>query len=540
MPKNSATDKVESKPFISSYVKSLVLLTADYITHGARIGYEMAKTASNPMLTRPFFIGGAILNDIPHVRATTPLGQIKFNIETKNKLIKAAQQTPNSIATYWAGPFLPVIYITSNEARRALIQESRIGSINQSSEAYLYWITGNEALTNFLGFKSINSKRYKMQRSYLVTFFHTRATRRLAEINGATQNFLKHYSQTLGESTLSIREFINRLVLNTSSCLLGLTTYTMDKIYLLKPEYRDAINNMVHYGLTQKSNPGFDKILFDLFCELLKGNFNTIKLSHAEEDFIHCIFASMNVDFPEQFEDFFTLPKETQFSIAMTFQSIMVGGLIHSTANSLDWAIARLLQDPKKMDELVQLMAKNKELDLSDESNFDKNGPLFKLSEWVLQNVFLYPTFAHQFFFNNKPYVVTLPDGVKTTIPGGSFILVNYLECNQGSKHMRGENFSKILEKQSTVGRFIMNKHVASFGGSQVNRENMQTRICPGAKTSLYEQIIIIGQLLRDYKLNLEDAGRLSCEVDDNKHPLCSRENTGHIRVVPQWHGGAF
>ena len=207
--------------------------------------------------------------------------------------------------------------------------------------------------------------------------------------------------------------------------------------------------------------------------------------------------------------------------------------MVHSTVNTLDWAIARLLNDQNKLDELIQLMAKHKDLDLTQEDIFDKEGPLFPLCEWVLHNVFLYPPFSHEFFLNCKLFMATLPDESTIAIQPGSFIVVNYIQCNRSNEQMTSpKTFSESLKEESTTGRFIIDKKVASFGGSITNKDNRKSRVCPGAKTSLYEQMIMIAIILRDYSLELTNSKEISCDVDSSMHPLCARLNIGDVTLT--------
>lgn len=238
----------------------------------------------------------------------------------------------------------------------------------------------------------------------------------------------------------------------------------------------------------------------------------------------------MDLEFPQEIDDFLLLPNSVRHDIAMNFAATGLGAMVHSTANTLDWALARLLNKQDKLDELIQLMSKNRGLDLTQEDIFDKNGALFPVCEWVLHNAFLYPTFSHEFFLNRKPYQATLTDGLIINVPSMSFIVVNYLQCNRSNEKMNSsKTFSDCLSEKSTTGRFIMDENVASFGGGRISRDNPNSRICPGAKTSLYEQMIIIAILLRDFTFESVNSNKIICDVDRSKHPLCMRVNVGEI-----------
>jgi cytochrome P450 len=199
--------------------------------------------------------------------------------------------------------------------------------------------------------------------------------------------------------------------------------------------------------------------------------------------------------------------------------------MVHSTVNSFDWALATLLKDSKKLNELIALMAKHSNVDLSDESVYQKDGALFPIAEWVMHNVFLRPTFSHELFPVLKPHDVTLPDKSKVSLPKKSLIVVNYEQCNRSTPEMiSAETFANNLSESKTIDRFIQDKRVASFGGSK--------RLCPGAKTSLLEQMVMLAILLRDFALQLIDANKTSLDKDPKQFPLCTRKNTGEIYLA--------
>jgi len=285
--------------------------------------------------------------------------------------------------------------------------------------------------------------------------------------------------------------------LHTSSHLLGLTQVTLDQLYFEQPAYRDAIDRVAKYGISERADHALETVLYQLFLQVLQRNFEQIRDETPETNLIRNIFSSMNVEFPQEFYDFYKLANDIQLSIAMNFAATGLGAMVHSTANTLDWAVARLLNNQHKMDELVQLMATHKHLALTEEGIFDKTGPLFPLGEWVLHNVFLYPPFSHEFFHNKKAFVATLPDASTIDVPSMSFIVVNYVQCNRSNEQMTSDKtFSESLAEKSTTGRFIMNEQVASFGGSKISKDNPKSRICP------------------------------------DKHPLCSRVNSGNVILM--------
>ena len=366
--------------------------------------------------------------------------------------------------------------------------------------------------------------------AFVLARFHGGAKQRLPEIAETAAAFLRQYAEERGQLPRPLRELVTGLVLHTSSHLLGLTKVTLDGPYFGRLEFRHAIGRVARYGISERADPAYEATLHDLFLETFASNFEPISGSTAETSLIRNLFDSMDQPFPRTFEEFTRYPGPVRHAIAMNFASTGLGGMVHSTANTLDWAIARLLAEPSQMDRLAQLMAEHQELDLTGEGVFDQDGPLFPLAEWVLHNVFLYPPFSHQFFLNKQPFTATLADGSKLEVPSMSFTVVNYAECNRSEERMASaDTFSEALRCPRTVENFIMDPRVASFGGSKVSKDNPKSRLCPGAKTSLYEQMIILGILLRDYSLQLTDPKGLSCAADPKEHPLCSRVNQGQV-----------
>ena len=498
------------------------------------LGRATAGCLANRSLVLPFF-WGPIFRPVPHVRASQPLGHLRFTPQETDAFVRAAHQTPNGVATFWAGPF-PMVYAATNQARRELVRESHVGVVDQASAQYLDGMTGgNQVMATFPAFRVIDSATnkspiYKAQRRFLLARFHGGAKQRLPEIAETAAAFLRQYAEERGQLPRPLRELVTGLVLHTSSHLLGLTKVTLDGPYFGRLEFRHAIGRVARYGISERADPAYEATLHDLFLETFASNFEPISGSTAETSLIRNLFDSMDQPFPRTFEEFTRYPGPVRHAIAMNFASTGLGGMVHSTANTLDWAIARLLAEPSQMDRLAQLMAEHQELDLTGEGVFDQDGPLFPLAEWVLHNVFLYPPFSHQFFLNKQPFTATLADGSKLEVPSMSFTVVNYAECNRSEERMASaDTFSEALRCPRTVENFIMDPRVASFGGSKVSKDNPKSRLCPGAKTSLYEQMIILGILLRDYSLQLTDPKGLSCAADPKEHPLCSRVNQGQV-----------
>ncbi|MBA3661064.1 MAG: hypothetical protein H0W64_05030 [Gammaproteobacteria bacterium] len=500
-----------------------------YSKDALNLVFATTQCLLTPSLIVPFF-WGPIYTHLPHVRSGNLLGYLDFTGRDVDVFTKAAQKTSNGIATFWAGPF-PVLYVTSNDARHVLVRESHVGIVDKAASEYLEWLSGgNNVMGTFPDFRPIDSETYQNQRRFLMRLFHSGTKLRLPTIEKVTSDFLQHYCEEQGKSPHPLRELITALVLRTSSHLLGITQVTLDKLYFEQPEFAQAIDAVAHYGISERANFALEEKLYEIFLHVLKKNFDTILAETQDTNLIRNIFASMGVEFPKVFEDFDKIPIDIQHALAMNFTATGFGAMVHSTVNTLDWAIARLLNDQNQLNALIELMAKHKDLDLTQENIFDKGGVLFPLCEWVLYNVFLYPPFSHEFFINRKSFKATLSDHSTIDVQSGSFIVVNYVQCNRSNKQMTSpETFSESLKGESTVGRFIIDPQVASFGGSINSKENRMSRICPGAKTSLYEQMIMIAILLRDYSLALTDSKEISYEVDASKYPLCTRLNEGNI-----------
>lgn len=506
---------------------------AKTVIYVAGIGFETIKTALTPTLKLPFFTGKPILAGVPHLKGGVLGHHIHFNADLTDRLVAEANKTPLGIVTYWATPFAPALYVKNNQARLAIIKESQIGSICDQSENYLRWmVAGNNVMINFLAFMNVNSQRYREQRRFLLKFFHSGAGKRMLLLDETTKDFLSNYSTKYGTEPRSLRQFIMLLVLHTSSQMLGLTECGLDTLYWQNPVYRDAIEKVVQYGISERGKPELEKILFSLFLKIFEINFDVISALSPENNFIECIFDSFKIRFPHQFGDFHKLSADVQHSIAMTFIAVALAGIVHSTVNSLDWALARLIKNKDKLDELTQLMKEHRDIDLTDEWIFDKQGPLFKLAEWVLHSVFLYPSFAHEFFYSKNSFHFTIPNHDSYKLPNGMLIVVNYFACNRGDTLMVSpETFSNNLAEKSTTARFMRDPRVASFGGSQCDKKS---RICPGGKTALLENMIILGELLKMECLQSIDEKTISAEIDRNTHPLCSRVNRGDIVIAPK------
>lgn len=226
----------------------------------------LATTQSllNPSLTVPFF-WGPIYSKIPHLRSNSPFGQTNFTAETTDELTSTALTTHNGIATYWAGPF-PVLYVASNQARCSLVRETHIGIVDKTSAEFLHWLSsGNHVMSTFPDFQPIDSVTYKIQRQFLLKRFHGGAKERLSEIQKTTTTFLTHYCKEHKGRPRPLRELIIALVLRTSSHLLGLTIVPLDRLYFEKPEYRQAIDRVAQYGISERADPDLEEILYQFF-----------------------------------------------------------------------------------------------------------------------------------------------------------------------------------------------------------------------------------------------------------------------------------
>lgn len=518
----------------NSVLSMLNNLTQDTVN----LTYVAAKAVFNPLLTVPFF-WGPIYPDILHVRANTPIGHYKFDYEMANKFSQIARDNSKGLVTFWMGP-IPVIYITDNNARRHFVREACMGIVDNDSAAYLRRLfRGNNVMGTFPDFLPINSEEYKAQRRFLMDNFHHDLPNKLSKVEQATSSFLEKYSERgLDKKEVPLRDLVNLLILYTNSSILGLDTKTLDCYYLENQDYRNTLNKVAQYGISKKLDKAFEEKLYQVFEDILKSNFETISKLPEERNLIKNIFTSLNVIFPDKIEDFETVPQKTRHIIAMNFMATGIGGMFHSTANTLDWALACLLNDSNKLNELVQLMENNKDVDLKDPKNFDQGGVLFPIGEYLMQNAFINPPFSHEFFIVCQPITVKW-SGNEWKVPGGSLIMVNYLECNRSNEEMTPEhNFCKKLkdENRLTVGTFVMSSDNASFGGSDLIRENNKSgkypnnksRKCPGAKFSLYEQMIMMATLLRDYP-TLTSNYKVSCDVDPAAFPLHSRKNDGGV-----------
>lgn len=502
-----------------------------FINYAMMIISEFTQTLKNPSLILPFFAGFQLIAH-PHVSSKSIFGFQSINRQTADLLKSAARKS--GLATAWLYTH-PVFYITNNEIRKAIQQEGRIGVIHVNAAKKLSWYTNNNLImTNFLAFMSIDSTRYKSQRKFLKTFSHSTINYNLPQIKATIGEYLSKCCAEYSDKSINLREFLIRMELHTSSELLDLTNKTLAELYLENAEFKNAINQVAHNGISEEANTSLQDSLYKLFCVILQNNQHILNdLNNLITNIITTTLADNN-DFTNilTYRDFSTLNKNIQMQIAMNFASVGLGAMVHSTINSLDWIIGLLLNNPEKLNELKQLAAEHPYADLSNSKTFDKeDGELFALSEWVLRTIYHYPTFSHEFFFNNQAFDVVLPNSAKLTIPESALIVVNYTECNRTNKV--ADYFPDLLTNKNTIANFVYTAENASFGGSASDDDknySFHTRRCPGAQLAIYKLIIALYSLLTD--CDLKPTSNISPQSDPQQFPLLARENIGDILVT--------
>lgn len=467
------------------------------------------------------YLLGPFFPQIPHISSYYPWGHHRFRIDDAQYFSDIAKQNPNGLLTLWFGN-TPVIYVTNNETRISLVQESKIGVVNEAARSDLIDMFGhNNIMGTFLAFQPIDSEIHKQQRLFLLRRFSLNATELLPMVQESVNTFLQTHSQ----QTLPLRNFVTALVLHVSGQLLGIGEWDLAEKYLSDPDLRKTFESLARYGISQDANPELEYRLYQVFADTFQSNFDYIHKQTSSNSLLHIIFESRMIPFPESYSDFVNLDADLRHLIAMNFISIGLGGMVHSTANSIDWALATLLKHPEKLSEFQNLLRET-DVDFTDGTVFEKSGPLFPIGQWVLYNVFLHPPFSHQFFFSQELYQAELPDGSILEIPPKTLIIVNYRECNlTNSLAPSLEEFREQLSETDTTWKFMRSpKMTASFGGSAKGK----TRVCPAAKVSLYEQMIVIATLLKSFSIRQES---LSLEVNPEPFPIWSRRNEGTITI---------
>lgn len=468
----------------------------------------------------PFITGPIYPFAVPHLRSKKLFGFAQVNENTSKKLEILANKK-NGLATFWMGIY-PAFYVTKNAMRSVIVRESHVGHIDDISvEQTRKWMNNNQVMLAFPVFQNIHSSIYSSQRKFLLNQYTMHATSHLSKIAEVAENFLQNRRGTAS----NLKQFTYELVLRTSSILLDLHDWPLDNL-LADLTKTSAIQRVAHYLITENGDAIFENQLYEIFCEILNKNFKSISSCAPENNLIQNIFHSRGVAFPARFELFNLVDQETRHIIAMNFMATAIGGMVHSTSNSLDWAIARLVNDPKTKAALAFALTSNQPLSIADAKNYEKSAPLGPICEWILENVFINPTFSHELYYTRNSQSVTLPNGTKIQIPSKSIIIVNYKACNMNEEELN-RNFKGSLASSATTGRFIHNPQNASFGGSRITQDSPKSRICPGAKVSLYEQMVLLSSILKSFELS--KVGSVSVEVDTQCFPLRERVSTGSI-----------
>jgi hypothetical protein len=511
-----------------------LFMLADVLTNSMLISQLTARLMlNNPSLRAPMFLG-PIDPNFPHLRARFVLGHLKINASLQDRLTTLALQHETGVATCWMGPSLPIFFVARNDARLSLVLQSKVGVINAYTQSLNNWFFGgNRVMGHFPLFQPNNSLVYQRRRAFLMKFYHHSATIWLPGLEISTFNFLNDYIKKQGTEPRLLREVVTRLVLYTSSFLLGLHDRKLDEFYS-DPDHQYVIDHIAHYCVADRANPVFEKKAYQLFLDLFKANFKSISsnVSYCEgtdANLIRNLFSSKDLPFPDTFEDFLKLDEQTRYDIAMSFCAIALAGMVHSTTTMIDRVVAAALMQPHIMKALVDCIQKSEVEDLTDISIFDKkDGALYKLARFVLYNVFTEPPFPLEFYYNENAFQTTL-NNKKITVPGGSFIVANYRSCNQSNVKMQNEEqFSACLSEKSTVLNFVMSSDVASFGG---NSKDKKTRKCPGGWVSVIEQLIAAVVMLGDHEITLKTPGAISCDMDPAHFPLNVRKNTGEVFI---------
>lgn len=481
----------------------------------------------------PFFTGRPIIPDIPHVNATTIFGSV-LDAKSVEMFERVAKQNPHGLASFWFGG-IPAFYITSNRTRRAIIKENKVGSVTEADAKFLERLSfDNYVMCKFPAFMARN-ETYKMQRKFLLGFFHNRTADRLPNIISAAYKFLEEHEAMFVLNPVSIRDFSMGLILRTSSYLFGLTNVPMDKRYFTDPEYKRQMDHVVLYGISGIGNITYEKKLYDIFVYILENNYQQIKTLIERFNMLGTIFASHNVKMPDSFEAFQKWDEpRLKHTIAMNYMAIVPGGKIHSTGNTLDWALASLLIDHQRLAELIVHVNQHKDTDFTDLKNYNYGQPLYPFFKLVAETLIKHPPFSHQFFYNPESYEVLLDNPPQRLVfPAGSIFFPNYVACNESEGFFEGPNkFDEFLKEVVSPHNFRNNNRVASFGGSDLNKENTVTRRCPAAATSIVEISAILAIIVLKYGVRLQVwQENISLEADCKQHPIHARKSLGRISL---------
>jgi hypothetical protein len=210
---------------------------------------------------------------------------------------------------------------------------------------------GNGVMDNFLLFEPYGSSLYKDRRAFLMKLYHEKATIWLRGLSELTYHFLKNEINR----PQPLDELVARLVLHTSSFLLGLNDYTLDKFYHI-PGYRHVIDHVAHYCVADWANPAFEEMAYALFLEVFEKNFSSLsRPSHGEKtdhNLIQNLFISKKLPFPESFDEFLTdeltYSKQDKHDIAMSFCAIALAGMTHSNRETFGWDVLGYSHSLKK------------------------------------------------------------------------------------------------------------------------------------------------------------------------------------------------
>jgi cytochrome P450 len=497
-------------------LESILMRIQDFI-HNAHIAlYETLDR----LWILPFLTGPIYPFLVPHLRSRRLFGFPKVDELTARRLEKLAN-SKDGLATFWMGPY-PAFYVTSNEMRSALVRESHVGHVDDASvNQTRKWMNNNHVMLAFPVFQNIHSSTYQIQRKFLINKYTVQAASSLPRISEVAENYLEEIRGNI----LNLKRFSLGLVMRTSSELLGLHDWPLDKL-LEHPEKTSAIERVAHYLITENGDAEYEEKLYEIFCEIFSRNFESLSKYSNDANLLRNIFKSRGVDFPETLGSFHALDKVTKHAIAMNFIATAIGGMVHSTSNSLDWAIARLLVNTEMKEKFILLLRSNPHLPIHSADLYDQTEVFGPICEWILENVFINPTFSHELYSVRKSQQVTLPNGKKLQFPSKSIIIVNYKSCNLNEQELN-KDFKNCLSKTATTSRFIHDPKNASFGGSRMTQSSPKSRICPGAKTSLLEQMVLLSCLLRNFELSTEVP--MDTSVDPRGFPLRERVSTGFL-----------
>lgn len=438
--------------------------------------------------------------NIPHVRAWYPWGHSHIGQKEMNTFRHAARD--KGIASFWIGSHL-VYIITDNQVRRMVHDQRKIGVIDAEADEVLKAISGgNRIMHNFPNFQIISSDTYRLQRSYLVSHFHSNISHRLREIATATDEFLRTIS-----GTISIRDFSNMIVLHVTSRVIGWVGPGLDIIYAQNEQFRQVYSKVAHYGIAKRHDHNLELQMYRLFEQIIPDQYENMI---SEQSLLVNIMQSHNIDIPQSYTDFIDLSESMKIDIAMTFWATVLGAAVHSTATSLDWLLARL--SSKTIATAIDV-----DVDVCAISEYDRDGRLFGLTLLVLENLLLYPAFPFQFYLNIRDNYIS---GLDVTLPTGCFILNDYVSCHR-SEFKDNEIWQFLMDLPTpTVRSFANSNRVAAFGGT--------LRRCPGRDLAIYEQLIILATIMR--RSMLHSVTDVSLDVDHSTFPLRTRVDKGVIR----------